>query len=57
MTIYEFIKTLSLEQLSDFLTGITNCDKCPAESICEGACDTQMDKWLKQEYKDGEANG
>ena len=54
MTIYEFIKTLPLERLSDFLINITDCDRCPASDICEGACDTQMDKWLKQEYKDGE---
>lgn len=47
MTNYERIRQLTLEQMSDFLTDISSCDKCPARGSCKVGCHARMNEWLR----------
>lgn len=52
MNNYEFIKTMDLDTLADFISDITNCMNCPATVEgwgCSCYCKDQIKEWLEME--------
>lgn len=59
MTNYERIKSMSVEELADFLEYISrtaDCSCCPAYNFCELNidCDELIKQWLLQEVTDND---
>ena len=55
MTNYEAIRTMDKEELTEFLSGIVDCKKCPAlEKFCDGPrdCVDAILIWLNAEPDD-----
>ena len=55
MTNYESIKAMDKDELTEFLSSIVDCKKCPAsEKCCDGQrdCDDAILNWLNAESDD-----
>lgn len=55
MTNYESIKAMDKDDLAEFLSGIVDCNTCPAlEKFCDGHrdCDDAILNWLNAESDD-----
>ena len=52
MTNFEKIKNMSVEELANFICGLTYCDYCP---ICyRGGCEHSWERWLESEAEDND---
>lgn len=50
MTNEEKIKSLSTEELADFICGLAYCNCCPI--CCSGGCEYSWEQWLKSEAEE-----
>ena len=49
MTNFEKIKNMSIEELANFIGGLTDCDHCPV--YCSGGCKYSWEQWLKSKVE------
>lgn len=55
MTNFEKIKNMRVEELADFISELTDCDRC--HLLCGGDCQYSWKQWLKSEAEnDGKEN-
>lgn len=54
MTNGDYIRSMTDEQLSDFLADVIDCWHCPTYQECTDVqgCDKALLAWLKQEHED-----
>ena len=52
MTNYEWLKSMSVEELGHELCRISECERCPVSDKCELGKNGYI-TWLKEENKDG----
>jgi hypothetical protein len=52
MTNFEKIKNMSVEELANFICGLTYCDYCPI--CCRGGCEHSWERWLESEAEDND---
>ena len=60
MTEADKIRSMSDDELAEWLSDIADCWWCPAQHTCKGIpeCTKTIEKWLKQEHvENGEGNG